>query len=224
MSPAVDQKAFPTELWRIVDAQAPPERLAMLRILTGMFAVAYLAIRLPVFVQLAERESGFDGIGVASVLTGPVSDWVLLVLIGVTFVAGLAYTVGWQYRRLAPVFAVGLAGTGELPGLVGTAPALREPVRPASVDRGARPSGRSVVARCEDRESRRMPGADELRLADRTRRDRRRDHLRDHRSRKAAVRRDRAGSSVTRCAITSRTPPLASTCSVLTRHRSLAWA
>ncbi len=116
MSSAVDQKAFPTELWRIVDAQAPPERLAMLRIVTGMFAVAYLAIRLPVFVQLAERESGFDGIGVASVLTGPVSDWVLLVLIGVTFVAGLAYTVGWQYRRLAPVFAVGWLALGSYRG------------------------------------------------------------------------------------------------------------
>ena len=39
VAPAVEQQAAPPELWRIVDAQAPPERLAMLRILTGVFAV-----------------------------------------------------------------------------------------------------------------------------------------------------------------------------------------
>jgi hypothetical protein len=112
----VEREGAAPELWRIVDAQAPPERLAMLRILTGAFAVAYLTIRLPVFVQLTERESGFDGVGVASTLTGPVPDWVLLSLIGVTFVAGLAYTVGWQYRRLAPVFAVGWLALGTYRG------------------------------------------------------------------------------------------------------------
>jgi hypothetical protein len=53
---------------------------------------------------------------VASTLTGPVPDWVLLSLIGVTFVAGLAYTVGWQYRRLAPVFAVGWLALGSYRG------------------------------------------------------------------------------------------------------------
>jgi hypothetical protein len=114
--PEVDQRAAPTELWRIVDAQAPPERLAMLRILTGAFAVVYLTIRLPVFVQLAERESGFDGVGAASVLAGPVPDWVLFVLIAITFVTGLAYTVGWQYRWLAPVFAVGWLALGSYRG------------------------------------------------------------------------------------------------------------
>ena len=115
-TPTVERQAAEPELWRIVDAQAPPERLAMLRILTGVFAVAYLAIRLPVFVQLAERESGFDGVGVASALTGPVPDWVLFALIGVTFVSGLAYTLGWQYRRLAPVFAVGWLALGSYRG------------------------------------------------------------------------------------------------------------
>ena len=48
----------------------------------------------------------------------------------------------------------GLAGTGELPGVVGPAPALREPVRAASAGRGARPGCGSVVARS------RGPGGD----------------------------------------------------------------
>jgi hypothetical protein len=115
-APTVDGEAVTPELWRIVDAQAPPERLAMLRILTGAFAVAYLTIRLPVFVQLAERESGFEGVGVASVLTGPVPDWMLFASIGAIFVAGLAYTVGWQYHWSAPVFAVGWLALGSYRG------------------------------------------------------------------------------------------------------------
>ena len=68
------------------------------------------------YVQLADRESGFDGVGVASALAGPVPDWVLFVSIGVTFVSGLAYTVGWQYRRLAPLFAVGWLALGSYRG------------------------------------------------------------------------------------------------------------
>ena len=99
--PVVDREADPSEPWRIVDAEAPPERLAMLRILTGAFAVAYLSIRLPVYLQLADRESGFDGVGVASALAGPVPDWVVFVSIGVTFVSGLAFTVGCRWKRTA---------------------------------------------------------------------------------------------------------------------------
>ena len=94
-------------LWRVVDAEAPPERLAMLRILTGVFVVTYLLIRLPAFLQLAERDSGFNGVGVASLLNGPVPDPVLGALIVSTLVCGLAYTVGWRFRWIGPVFAFG---------------------------------------------------------------------------------------------------------------------
>lgn len=95
------------ELWRVVDSQAPPERLAMLRVLTGVFVVTYLLIRLPAFVQLAERESGFDGVGVASLLNGPVPDPALGALIVTTLLCGFAYTLGWRFRWTAPVFAIG---------------------------------------------------------------------------------------------------------------------
>ena len=53
-------------------------------------------------------------------LTGPLPDWALLGLIGVTFVTGLAYTVGWQYRRLAPVFALGWLALGSYRGSWGS--------------------------------------------------------------------------------------------------------
>ena len=111
MTPAAE-----TDLWRVVGSEAPPERLAMLRILTGTFAVAYLVIRLPVFVQLADRETGFRGVGVASALTGPVPDAVLFALIGVTLVAGVSYALGWRYAWSGPFFAVGFLMLGSYRG------------------------------------------------------------------------------------------------------------
>ena len=104
------------------------------------------------FVQLAERESGFDGVGVASVLTGPVPDWVLFVVIGVTFVAGVAYTLGWQYRWLAPVFAVGWLALGSYRGSWGQLLHFENLFVLHLLIVGVRPGCGSVVARCESRE------------------------------------------------------------------------
>jgi hypothetical protein len=92
----------------IVDAEAPAERLAMFRILTGGFSVAYLAIRLPVFLQLADRRSGFDGVGLAGVLSGPLPSGVVTVATLVTLAAGVAWTFGWRFRLTGPAFAMGV--------------------------------------------------------------------------------------------------------------------
>jgi len=94
--------------WPIVDAEAPPERLAMFRILTGCFALGYLALRAPVFVQLGERRDGFDGVGVAVVLRGPAPAAVVTAVIVATALTGIGYTVGWRFRLSGPVFAVGM--------------------------------------------------------------------------------------------------------------------
>jgi hypothetical protein len=111
-----DAAAPPTSLWRVIDATAPPERLAMLRILTGAFTLVYLLVRLPVLVQLTERTSGFDGVGLATVLSGPVPDAVILSTIGITMVSGVAFTFGWNFRWLGPVFAVGFLALGSYRG------------------------------------------------------------------------------------------------------------
>lgn len=94
--------------WNIVDATAPAERLAMLRLVTGVFVLAYLAIRLPVFVQLGERRRGFAGAGLAWLLDEPVPGRVVTAVIVVTMTAGAAYAAGWRFRVSGPVFAVGL--------------------------------------------------------------------------------------------------------------------
>jgi hypothetical protein len=100
----------------IVDAVAPPERLAMLRILTGTFALAYLLIRLPVFVQLGDRRVGFDGVGVAGLLDRPVSGGVVEAVVVVTAFAGAGFVFGWRFRLSGPLFALGMLVLGSYRG------------------------------------------------------------------------------------------------------------
>ena len=100
----------------IVDAVAPPERLAMFRILIGTFALVYLLIRLPVFLQLGDRRTGFDGVGVAGLLDGPVSSAVVAGTVAVTVVAGIGFVLGWRFRSLGPLFALGMLALGTYRG------------------------------------------------------------------------------------------------------------
>jgi len=96
----------------IIDAEAPPERLAMLRILTGTFALVYLLVRIPVFLQLGDRRNGFDGVGAANVLDGPVSGTVVDVTVAVTALAGIGFILGWRFRIVGPIFALGMLALG----------------------------------------------------------------------------------------------------------------
>jgi hypothetical protein len=100
----------------IIDAVAPPTRLAMLRILTGVFALAYLVIRLPVFLQLGDRRSGFDGVGLASVLGSPVSSLVIDATIVATALTGIGFVGGWRFRITGPLFALGMSALGSYRG------------------------------------------------------------------------------------------------------------
>lgn len=96
----------------IIDAVAPPERLAMLRILIGTFALVYLLIRLPIFLQLGDRRTGFDGVGVAVLLGGPVSGLVVDATTAVTVLAGIGFVLGWRFRIVGPLFALGMLALG----------------------------------------------------------------------------------------------------------------
>lgn len=80
----------------------------MWRILVSAFVVAYLVVRAPVFLQLADRRAGFDGEGIAAALRGPVPGLLVPVAFVVTVLTGLATLVGWRARVTAPVFAVGV--------------------------------------------------------------------------------------------------------------------
>jgi len=100
----------------IVDAVAPPERLAMFRILIGTFALVYLLIRLPVFLQIGDRRTGFDGVGLAGLLDGPVSSAVVVGTVAVTALAGIGFILGWRFRVVGPLFALGMLALGSYRG------------------------------------------------------------------------------------------------------------
>ena len=68
-----------TTVWAL-HADAPPERLAAVRFLTGAFAVGYLSVRSPAYLALRGRSAGgFDGVGVLAWMGSPVADPVVVV-------------------------------------------------------------------------------------------------------------------------------------------------
>ncbi len=86
---------------------APPERLAAFRIMLGSFVTGYLAIRLPVFVELTSRDSNrFDPAGLFRLVDAPLAAALYLAMIALTIIAGVAFTVGWRFRVTGPTFAV----------------------------------------------------------------------------------------------------------------------
>jgi hypothetical protein len=100
----------------IIDAVAPPERLAMFRILIGAFSLVYLLVRLPIFLQLADRRNGFSGQGLAALLGGPAPGVVVDATITVTLVAGSGFLLGWRFRITGPLFALGMLALGSYRG------------------------------------------------------------------------------------------------------------
>jgi hypothetical protein len=116
MTTATDVEVAAERSWFLVDAVAPAQRLATLRVLVGVFAVVYLLVRLPVFLQLGDRRSGFDGVGLAVLLAGPVEPWVLDAAVVATLVAGPAFVLGWWFRVTGPLFALGTLALGSYRG------------------------------------------------------------------------------------------------------------
>ncbi len=96
----------PVEGW-LFD-EAPPERLAVLRVLVAGFAVAYLATRFPTFVSLATRTSQFGGVGPLWWLEDPLPAALVVAWMTATLLVGVAFTVGLSARVTGPCFAVGM--------------------------------------------------------------------------------------------------------------------
>lgn len=97
------------ELRPVIDMVAPAERLAAFRMVANGFATAYLAIRAPVMLRLADREpDDFDPVGVLGSLGAPPAGWAVTAALVVALVAGSASTIGWHHRLSGPVFAAAL--------------------------------------------------------------------------------------------------------------------
>jgi HTTM domain len=88
-------------------APAPAERLAVLRILVGGFALGYLLVR---FSHLAAYGSfgddQFEPVGPVAVLAGPLPANVVELLVIAAVLSGVAFMVGWRFAVTGPLFAL----------------------------------------------------------------------------------------------------------------------
>lgn len=84
----------------------PPERLAMIRILVGGYAVVYLLIRFMHLTSYATYDPLlFEPVGVVTILPRPFLPIVTYLLVSATLLLSIAFALGVRYRYTAPLFA-----------------------------------------------------------------------------------------------------------------------
>ncbi|MGY6501748.1 MAG: HTTM domain-containing protein [Acidimicrobiales bacterium] len=109
MTTTVRPEETPLGTPRAYLAPAPPERLALLRILVGSATLAYLVVRLPHLLDVirlgVEQPERFSAVGAAHALSGPVPTPIGVVAVLVALGSGVAATIGWRWRVTGPVFA-----------------------------------------------------------------------------------------------------------------------
>ena len=88
---------------------APPQRLAVLRVLVGVFALFYVLIRARVYLSLAAADpSRFEPVGLLSLLPAPVPAGVLVGCYAVAVAAGIGFVTGSWFRVSGPAFGLSL--------------------------------------------------------------------------------------------------------------------
>ncbi len=86
---------------------APALRLSLLRALVGAFATGYLLLRAGNLVSVtAFHAREFRPIGVARVLSEPLPAPVVYASVLLACLAGVAFTLGFRFRWLGPLFAL----------------------------------------------------------------------------------------------------------------------
>lgn len=90
-------------------APAPARRLAMLRILVGGYALAYVLIRFRHLVGVSAMSAEqWKPVGPVSLLAAPLPSAMVVVPAVVTALAGVAFVAGWRFRVSGPLFAAAL--------------------------------------------------------------------------------------------------------------------
>jgi len=84
-----------------------PERLALIRIVTGLFALWYLTTRYDMMLRMVQGAAeNFEPVGIAILLESPVDSLLFKGALLLTIFCGAAYTLGWKFRYTGPAFAV----------------------------------------------------------------------------------------------------------------------
>ncbi|GAA4271572.1 DCC1-like thiol-disulfide oxidoreductase family protein [Aquimarina gracilis] len=86
--------------------QVPPQRLAVLRIATGLFSLWYLLSRFDMLQKIVNNKDAFEPIGVLSWMNYPISPEIFWwITIGV-IVLNVLYIIGWKFKFTGPAFAI----------------------------------------------------------------------------------------------------------------------
>ena len=106
MMRALLSNALLSKLDRVYYAPAPAERLAVVRILVGAFALVYLAVRAGSFLDAARLPAAqFVPVGPVALLDAPLPFAVSATLLAAALPLGLAFTSGAAFRVTGPLFA-----------------------------------------------------------------------------------------------------------------------
>lgn len=107
-SAGLNPGAVPARIDSWIFSAAPPERLAVFRILLGLFATGYLVARLPEFLAVAGWTNGFEPVGVLWFMTGPLPSAAYTSLVLLTVALGVGFASGIGFRYFGPTFAISL--------------------------------------------------------------------------------------------------------------------
>ena len=92
---------------RVWFRSAPAERLAALRVFTGLFACAYVFGRFPYLVSYAGfNPSSFSPIGIVAILDRPLVPAAVYFVAGLTCALSIPFVLGWRFRLVGPAFAL----------------------------------------------------------------------------------------------------------------------
>lgn len=90
-------------------APMPAERLATVRILSGLFATIYVAVRIVYFASYTKMTPAqFKPIGIVSFADAPLPEATTWALAIVCVLSGAAFSAGFHYRIAAPIFGATL--------------------------------------------------------------------------------------------------------------------
>jgi hypothetical protein len=88
---------------------APAVRLAMFRIMIGVFSAGYLVARLPTLLEMGdESRIAWDPVGVLWWLGDPLPRWTIRCVVLATIVLAIASAAGAAFRIVGPAFAIAL--------------------------------------------------------------------------------------------------------------------
>jgi hypothetical protein len=88
-------------------AAAPPERLALLRIAVGAFALYYIGARYDMLMKIAGTDASlFDPVGLAAISGRPLAVGLFQGLLIATLLANGAFLLGWRFRLTGPLFGL----------------------------------------------------------------------------------------------------------------------